>query len=468
MRNTIGWKIFGLFVSIFMIIGGFSGEFVLRGTESSTALVVVGFGFLAWDIFAIATHDKSKKKNEEKAAELEIDKAELEIDEDEYDDALPSEPKPELLVESNGRKMKSRKVALILASIPYTGLIGIDRFYLGYIGLGILKLLTCGGGMIWYIIDIVRIKNGTEKDNWGRPLLNSIDISLQRDGCKSIYYDKVRDEHHDWHGCKCADCGKIRNAGHTWNDSCKCSVCGKTRDEGHLYVPVVAKYQERCSICGKLQTKPHQFNGENCKICGESNPNIFKMIVCNKFTAYGGLFAEGKEGKGTIKVGDRVFVYSEKGNLKYDGVTVAKLMKDGGITVQSVTIGDDKTYAEIMLNGVRNVGDIDYKDIISKQKIDFKPVLENKPTTKQLPEPKTYNNPDRKKHIDMATNDLSGMAASGSLLKNREWVRNVAQDLYDAHGFSAMQEVFINVKTRYPEAQSQLSPLWDGVGGWAD
>ena len=68
----------------------------------------------------------------------------------------------------------------------------------------------------------------------------------------------------------------------------------------------------------------------------------------------------------------------------------------------------------------------------------------------------------------MATNDLCGMCASGSLASNREWVRSVGQDLYDAHGFSAMQETFINVKTRYPMAQSQLSALWDGVGGWAD
>jgi hypothetical protein len=60
------------------------------------------------------------------------------------------------------------------------------------------------------------------------------------------------------------------------------------------------------------------------------------------------------------------------------------------------------------------------------------------------------------------------MCASGSLSSNREWIRNVAQDLYDVHGFDAMQEVFINVITRYPNAQSQLSNIWDGVGGWAD
>ena len=85
-----------------------------------------------------------------------------------------------------------------------------------------------------------------------------------------------------------------------------------------------------------------------------------------------------------------------------------------------------------------------------------------------LPEPKTYNHPDRRTHINMATNDLCTMAASGSLESNRQRVRDVGQDLYDAHGFQAMQEVFINVKTRYPMAQTILSHSWDGVGGWAD
>jgi|GEM_PF-2540328 len=66
----MGWKIFGLCVSIMLIIAGFSGDYVLRGTESSTALIVVGFAFLAWDIYSIATHGKDKKKKEAAATEL--------------------------------------------------------------------------------------------------------------------------------------------------------------------------------------------------------------------------------------------------------------------------------------------------------------------------------------------------------------------------------------------------------------
>jgi hypothetical protein len=94
------------------------------------------------------------------------------------------------------------------------------------------------------------------------------------------------------------------------------------------------------------------------------------------------------------------------------------------------------------------------------------------PTEDHHKEIKTYSNPDRATHINMATNDLCAMcgtaALGGNIDENREWIRYVGQDLYDTHGFSAMQEVFINVKNRYPMFQAKLSAMWDGVGGWAD
>ena len=54
--------------------------------------------------------------------------------------------------------MKSKTTALILSVL--VGGLGIDRFYLGYTGMGILKLLTGGCFGILYIIDIINIATG--------------------------------------------------------------------------------------------------------------------------------------------------------------------------------------------------------------------------------------------------------------------------------------------------------------------
>ena len=57
-NTSMGWKIVGLFISMALIVGGLSGELVLRGTNSSTGLVVVGCLFLVYDLYRIATHNR--------------------------------------------------------------------------------------------------------------------------------------------------------------------------------------------------------------------------------------------------------------------------------------------------------------------------------------------------------------------------------------------------------------------------
>ena len=67
-----------------------------------------------------------------------------------------------------GRKevmtMKSKTTAIILSIL--LGELGVDRFYLGYTGLGILKLITAGGFGIWWLMDLILIITGklTAKD----------------------------------------------------------------------------------------------------------------------------------------------------------------------------------------------------------------------------------------------------------------------------------------------------------------
>lgn len=60
-------------------------------------------------------------------------------------------------------QMKSPMLGLILSIV--LGIYGVDRFYKGDIGLGILKLITCGGCCIWYLIDIFNIMDDIRSMN---------------------------------------------------------------------------------------------------------------------------------------------------------------------------------------------------------------------------------------------------------------------------------------------------------------
>jgi TM2 domain-containing membrane protein YozV len=59
-------------------------------------------------------------------------------------------------------------VAVILSF--FLGALGVDRFYLGYTGLGILKLVTLGGCGIWALIDFIRIIMNSLPDAQGMAL----------------------------------------------------------------------------------------------------------------------------------------------------------------------------------------------------------------------------------------------------------------------------------------------------------
>ena len=61
-------------------------------------------------------------------------------------------------------------IALILSLL--LGGCGVDRLYIGCITTGILKLVTCGGFGIWYLVDLFLIMDATKQKNLDRILGN--------------------------------------------------------------------------------------------------------------------------------------------------------------------------------------------------------------------------------------------------------------------------------------------------------
>lgn len=63
----------------------------------------------------------------------------------------------------NSVDFKEPETALVLSILA--GCLGIDRFYIGDTGLGVLKLITAGGFGVWWIADMFVIRGKTRKNN---------------------------------------------------------------------------------------------------------------------------------------------------------------------------------------------------------------------------------------------------------------------------------------------------------------
>ena len=71
-------------------------------------------------------------------------------------------------------QFKDPTISIIIS--VFLGQLGIDRFIIGDIGLGIGKLLTCGGLGIWYIVDLFLIMGATKEKNF-ESLMQMIQLS---------------------------------------------------------------------------------------------------------------------------------------------------------------------------------------------------------------------------------------------------------------------------------------------------
>lgn len=61
-------------------------------------------------------------------------------------------------------EFKEPTTILLLAAVA--GFFVADRFVLGQVGLGLLKMFTCGGLYIWWIVDIISATRRTKYRNY--------------------------------------------------------------------------------------------------------------------------------------------------------------------------------------------------------------------------------------------------------------------------------------------------------------
>ena len=163
-------------------LGSLNGTYVngkkINGKKKINQLDIVKIGnsILNWTNYLPESYNNTIMSSDSKTVLLDSNKSQIKTD---------------MFLMTNGKFFESHKINVIrdrllkldesklalLSSVqfkdPTTVLIvsllaggfGIDRFMIGDTGLGIGKLLTCGGGGIWSIVDLFLIQKATRQKN---------------------------------------------------------------------------------------------------------------------------------------------------------------------------------------------------------------------------------------------------------------------------------------------------------------
>lgn len=86
--------------------------------------------------------------------------------------------------------MKDKTTAIILSAL--LGGLGVDRFYLGYTGMGVLKLLTGGCFGILWLLDIINIATGRLQPADGSEYINDYGSGADPARPASDPYDELK------------------------------------------------------------------------------------------------------------------------------------------------------------------------------------------------------------------------------------------------------------------------------------